>query len=168
MTQKELGKYEVEDQIAAAQQLSNLPYMDEDRTGIWGWSYGGFISTNCLLKGKDTFEMAIAVAPVTSWRFYDTIYTERYMQTPQENPTGYDDNSPFNYPELLKGDYLLVHGSGDDNVHVQNTMRMIEALVQANKQFDWAIYPDKNHGIYGGNTRLHLYTKMTNFVKEKL
>ncbi|WP_127139586.1 S9 family peptidase [Flagellimonas marinaquae] len=168
LTQKELGKYEVEDQIAAAQQLSSLPYIDENRTGIWGWSYGGFMSTNCLLKGNDTFEMAIAVAPVTSWRFYDTIYTERYMQTPQENPTGYDDNSPFNYPELLKGDYLLVHGSGDDNVHVQNTMRMIEALVQANKQFDWAIYPDKNHGIYGGNTRLHLYTKMTNFVKEKL
>jgi dipeptidyl-peptidase-4 len=168
LTQKELGKYEVEDQIAAAQQLSDLPYIDENRTGIWGWSYGGFMSTNCLLKGNDTFEMAIAVAPVTSWRFYDTIYTERYMQTPQENPTGYDDNSPFNYPELLKGDYLLVHGSGDDNVHVQNTMRMIEALVQANKQFDWAIYPDKNHGIYGGNTRLHLYTKMTNFVKEKL
>ncbi|MHA7864214.1 S9 family peptidase [Flagellimonas marinaquae] len=168
LTQKELGKYEVEDQITAAQQLSSLPYIDENRTGIWGWSYGGFMSTNCLLKGNDTFEMAIAVAPVTSWRFYDTIYTERYMQTPQENPTGYDDNSPFNYPELLKGDYLLVHGSGDDNVHVQNTMRMIEALVQANKQFDWAIYPDKNHGIYGGNTRLHLYTKMTNFVKEKL
>jgi dipeptidyl-peptidase-4 len=168
LTQKELGKYEVEDQITAAQQLSDLPYIDENRTGIWGWSYGGFMSTNCLLKGNDTFEMAIAVAPVTSWRFYDTIYTERYMQTPQENPTGYDDNSPFNYPELLKGDYLLVHGSGDDNVHVQNTMRMIEALVQANKQFDWAIYPDKNHGIYGGNTRLHLYTKMTNFVKEKL
>src|SRR6056297_885109 len=168
ITQKELGKYEVEDQIAAAQKLSELPYIDENRTGIWGWSYGGFMSTNCLLKGNDTFEMAIAVAPVTSWRFYDTIYSERYMQTPQENPTGYDDNSPFNYPELLKGKYLLVHGSGDDNVHVQNTMRMIEALVQANKQFDWAIYPDKNHGIYGGNTRLHLYTKMTNFVKGNL
>ncbi|MEC3964950.1 S9 family peptidase [Flagellimonas halotolerans] len=168
VTQKELGKYEVEDQIAAAQKLSERSYIDENRTGIWGWSYGGFMSTNCLLKGNDTFEMAIAVAPVTSWRFYDTIYTERYMQTPQENPTGYDDNSPFNYPELLKGNYLLVHGSGDDNVHVQNTMRMIEALVQANKQFDWAIYPDKNHGIYGGNTRLHLYTKMTNFVKENL
>ncbi|MCK0161593.1 S9 family peptidase [Allomuricauda sp. F6463D] len=168
ITQKELGKYEVEDQIAAAKKLSERSYIDEDRTGIWGWSYGGFMSTNCILKGNDTFEMAIAVAPVTSWRFYDTIYTERYMQTPQENPTGYDDNSPFNYPELLKGKYLLVHGSGDDNVHVQNTMRMIEALVQANKQFDWAIYPDKNHGIYGGNTSLHLYTKMTNFVKENL
>ncbi len=168
VTQLELGKYEVEDQIAAATSLSDLAYIDENRTGIWGWSYGGFMSTNCLLKGNEVFEMAIAVAPVTSWSFYDTIYTERFMKTPAENPSGYDDNSPFNYPELLKGKYLLVHGSGDDNVHVQNSMRMIEALVQANKQFDWAIYPDKNHGIYGGNTRLHLFTKMTNFIKENL
>ncbi|TDQ33314.1 S9 family peptidase [Zeaxanthinibacter enoshimensis] len=168
VTYQELGKYEVEDQIAAAKELSELPYIDPARTGIWGWSYGGFMSTNCLLKGNDTFEMAVAVAPVTSWRFYDTIYTERYMRTPQENASGYDENSPLNYPELLEGDYLLVHGSGDDNVHVQNTMRMIEALVQANKQFDWAIYPDRNHGIHGGNTRLHLYTKMTDFMIENL
>lgn len=168
LTYKELGKYEVEDQIAAAEELSKLPFIDETRTGIWGWSYGGFMSTNCLLKGNDVFEMAIAVAPVTSWRFYDTIYTERFMQTPQENPGGYDENSPLSYPELLKGKYLLVHGSGDDNVHVQNTMRMVEALVQANKDFEWAIYPDKNHGIYSGNTRLHLYTKMTNFIKSNL
>ncbi len=168
VTQKELGKYEVEDQIAAAKKLSELLYIDEERTGIWGWSYGGFMSTNCILKGNDTFEMAIAVAPVTSWAFYDTIYTERYMQTPQENPSGYDDNSPFNYPQLLEGDYLLIHGTGDDNVHVQNSMRMIEALIQADKQFDWGIYPDKNHGIYGGNTRIHLFNKMTNFIKEKL
>jgi len=168
VTQKELGKYEVEDQIAAAKKLSELPYIDEDRTGIWGWSYGGFMSTNALLKGSDIFEMAIAVAPVTSWRFYDTIYTERYMQTPQENPSGYDDNSPFNYPELLQGDYLLVHGSGDDNVHLQNSMRMIEALIQADKDFEWAIYPDRNHGIYGGNTRNHLFRKITEFAHEKL
>ncbi len=168
VTQKELGKFEVEDQISAAKKISELAYIDAARTGIWGWSYGGFMSTNAILKGNDTFEMAIAVAPVTSWRFYDSIYTERYMQTPQENPSGYDENSPFNYPEKLKGKYLLVHGTGDDNVHVQNTMRMIEALVQANKEFDWAIYPDKNHGISGGNTRLHLYTKMTNFIKENL
>ena len=168
MTQKELGKYEVEDQISAAKKLSELSYIDEDRTGIWGWSYGGFMSTNCLLKGNDVFEMAIAVAPVTSWRFYDTIYTERYMLTPQENASGYDENSPLNYPELLKGDYLLVHGSGDDNVHVQNTMRMAEVLIQANKQFDWAIYPDKTHGIYGGNTRIHLFNKMTDFIHEHL
>lgn len=168
VTYMNLVKYETEDQIAAAKELSKLPYIDENRTGIWGWSYGGHMSTNCLLKGNDTFEMAIAVAPVTSWRFYDTIYTERFMRTPQENPDGYDNESPFNYPELLKGKYLLVHGSGDDNVHVQNSMRMIEALVQANKSFDWAIYPDRNHGIYGGNTRLHLYTKMTQFVKDNL
>ncbi len=163
-----LVKLETEDQIAAAKKLGDLPFIDKDRIGIWGWSFGGHMSTNCLLKGSDVFKMAIAVAPVTSWRFYDTIYTERYMRTPQENPNGYDDNSPFNYPELLKGKYLLVHGSGDDNVHVQHTMRMVEALIQANKQFDWAIYPDKNHGIYGGNTRLHLYTKMHNFVKSNL
>jgi dipeptidyl-peptidase-4 len=163
-----LVKYETEDQIAAAKQLGSLPYVDAERIGIWGWSYGGHMSTNCLLKGNDVFKMAIAVAPVTSWRFYDTIYTERYMRTPQENPNGYDDNSPFNYPELLQGDYLLIHGSGDDNVHLQHTMRMVEALVQADKQFDWGIYPDKNHGIYGGNTRLHLYKKMTNFINEKL
>ncbi len=168
MTQKELGKYEVEDQISAARQLGQLPYIDAGRIGIWGWSYGGFMSSNCLFQGNDTFSMAIAVAPVTSWRFYDTIYTERYMTTPQENPTGYDENSPINHVEKLKGDFLLVHGSADDNVHVQNTMRLIEALVQANKPFDWAIYPDKNHGIYGGNTRLHLYNKMTDFVKESL
>ncbi len=168
ITYLNLVKYETEDQIQAAKQISELPYIDASRIGIWGWSFGGHMSTNCLLKGNDVFKMAIAVAPVTSWRFYDTIYTERFMRTPQENPIGYDDNSPFNYPELLKGDYLLVHGSGDDNVHVQHTMRMVEALIQADKQFDWAIYPDKNHGIYGGNTTKHLYTKMTNFLHEKL
>ncbi|MBT9187453.1 S9 family peptidase [Zobellia russellii] len=163
-----LVKYETEDQIAAAKELSKLPYIDENRTGIWGWSFGGHMSTNCILKGNDVFETAIAVAPVTTWRFYDTIYTERFLRTPEENPAGYDENSPLNYPEMLKGNYLLVHGSGDDNVHVQNSMRMIEALVQANKQFDWAIYPDKNHGIYGGNTRVHLFNKMTNFLQENL
>ncbi|MEH6659456.1 S9 family peptidase [Leeuwenhoekiella marinoflava] len=168
MTQKELGKYEVEDQIAAAQALGERDYVDADRIGIWGWSYGGFMASNCIFQGADTFKMAIAVAPVTSWRFYDSIYTERYMTTPQENASGYDTNSPLSHVGELKGKFLVVHGSADDNVHVQNTMRLIEALVQANKQFDWAIYPDKNHGIYGGNTRLHLYTKMTNFIKENL
>ena len=168
VTYLNLVKYETEDQIQAAKQIGSLPYIDASRIGIWGWSFGGHMSTNCLLKGNDVFKMAIAVAPVTSWRFYDTIYTERFMRTPQENPGGYDDNSPFNYPELLKGDYLLIHGSGDDNVHVQHTMRMVEALIQANKQFEWSIYPDKNHGIYGGNTTMHLYTKMTNFLHKKL
>ncbi|KAB8154354.1 prolyl oligopeptidase family serine peptidase [Kordia sp. TARA_039_SRF] len=168
VTYKELGKYEVEDQIDAAIELGKRSYVDKDKIGIWGWSYGGFMSSNAILKGNDVFSMAIAVAPVTSWRFYDTIYTERYMRTPQENASGYDDNSPINHVEKLKGDYLLIHGTGDDNVHVQNTMRMIDALIKANKQFDWMIYPDKNHGIYGGYTRLHLYTKMTKFVENTL
>ena len=168
VTQKNLGKLEVEDQTVAAQQLGAREYIDADRIGIWGWSYGGFMSSNCLFQSPDTFEMAIAVAPVTNWRNYDSIYTERYMTTPQENASGYDQNSPINHVDGLKGDFLLVHGSGDDNVHVQNTMQMVEALIQANKPFDWAIYPDKNHGIYGGNTRLHLYTKMTNFIQEHL
>lgn len=167
-TQKELGKYEVEDQIDAAKVIGKYNYVDASRIGIFGWSYGGFMSSNCLFQGADVFKMAIAVAPVTSWRYYDSIYTERYMQTPQENASGYDNNSPINHVSKLKGNFLLIHGTADDNVHVQNTMKMVEALVQANKQFDWAIYPDKNHGIYGGKTRLQLYTKMTNFIKEKL
>lgn len=169
VTQKELGKYEVEDQIMAAKMLSQESFIDKNNIGIWGWSYGGFMSTNCLLKGNDVFSTAIAVAPVTSWRFYDTVYTERYMTTPQENASGYDDNSPINYADKLKGKYLLVHGSGDDNVHPQNTMRMVNALVDANKQFDLFIYPDRAHGIRKGeNTRLHLYKKMTNFLLESL
>ena len=167
-TQKELGKYEVEDQIAAAKVFGTYPYIDASRIGIWGWSYGGFMASNCILKGADVFKMAVAVAPVTSWRFYDSIYTERYLQTPQENPTGYDDNSPINHVGKLKGKFLLIHGSADDNVHLQNTMQMMEALIQANKQFDSQIYPDKNHGIYGGKTRIQLFTKITNFIKENL
>ncbi|APZ44909.1 S9 family peptidase [Polaribacter reichenbachii] len=169
ITQKELGKFEVEDQIAAAKKLAERSYIDKNNIGIWGWSYGGFMSTNVLLKGNDIFTTAIAVAPVTSWRFYDTVYTERYMQTPQENASGYDDNSPINYADKLEGNYLLVHGTGDDNVHVQNSMRMINSLIEANKQFDMFIVPDRTHGIYKGrNTRLNLYTKMTNFVVEHL
>lgn len=168
MTYKELGKYEVIDQIEAAKELGKLAYIDASRIGIWGWSYGGFMSSNAILKGNDVFKMAIAVAPVTNWRYYDSIYTERFMQTPQENPTGYDDNSPINHVDKLKGSYLLVHGTADDNVHVQNTMQMVEALTQANRQFEWAVYPDKNHGIYGGKTRHHLFQKMTDFILKNL
>ena len=169
ITQKELGKYEVQDQISAAKKLAELPYIDNNNIGIWGWSYGGFMSTNCLLKGNDIFTAAIAVAPVTSWRFYDSVYTERYMQTPQENASGYDENSPINYADKLKGKFLLVHGTGDDNVHVQNSFRMINSLIAANKQFDMFIVPDRTHGIYRGrNTRLNLFTKMTNFIEENL
>ena len=167
-TYQQLGKLETEDQIDANRYLANLPYVDGSRIGIFGWSYGGYMSSLCLLKGADDFKMAIAVAPVTNWRYYDSIYTERYMRTPQENAAGYDDNSPINHVEKLKGKYLLVHGSADDNVHYQNTMEMTTALVNANKDFDMFIYPNKNHGIYGGYTRLHLFRKMTNFIKENL
>ena len=167
-TQKELGKFEVEDQFDAAKVIGNYPFVDKTRIGIFGWSFGGFMASNCIMKGNDVFKMAIAVAPVTNWRFYDSIYTERYMQTPQENSSGYDENSPINHVDKLKGKFLLIHGSGDDNVHVQNSMQMMEALIQANKQFDSQIYPDNNHGIYGGKTRIQLYTKMTNFILNNL
>ena len=164
-----LVKYETEDQIAAAKKLAKQPYIDEDNIAIWGWSFGGHMSTNCILKGNDVFSTAIAVAPVTSWRFYDTVYTERFLRTPQENAAGYDDNSPVNYADKLKGNYLLVHGTGDDNVHVQNSYRMINALIEANKQFDMFIVPDRAHGIRKGkNVRLNLYAKMTNFIEEHL
>ena len=168
VTYLNLVKFEAEDQIAAAQQLGNLSYIDAKRIGIWGWSFGGHMSLQCLLTGADTFAAAISVAPVTNWRFYDTIYTERFLQTPAENASGYDDNSPINYADQLTGKLLLIHGSGDDNVHVQNSMRMAEALIQADKDFEFMIYPDKNHGIYGGNTRIHLYRKMTNFIINNL
>ncbi len=168
VTYKQLGKYETQDQIEAAKYFASLPYVDPARIGVQGWSYGGYMSSLCLLKGADYFKAAIAVAPVTNWRFYDSIYTERYMQTPQENEDGYDENSPINHVEKLRGKYLLVHGMADDNVHLQNTSEMISALVDADKQFDLFVYPNKNHGIYGGNTRYHLYTKMTNFVLENL
>ncbi len=169
VTYKELGKYETIDQIEAAIELGNRAYIDADRIGIWGWSYGGFTSSNALLKGGDVFKMAIAVAPVTNWRLYDTVYTERYMQTPQENPKGYDQNSPLFFADQLKGKYLLVHGSGDDNVHVQNSMQMINALITADVPFDSELYPDRTHGIYRGkNTRLHLYKKMTDFILKNL
>lgn len=168
LTYGQLGKYETIDQIEAAQNLSSLPYIDENRTGIWGWSYGGFMSTSCLFKGADVFEMAIAVAPVTSWRYYDSIYTEIYMGLPKDNAEGYDDNSPLNHADKLKGKYLLIHGTADDNVHFQNAIELSEKLVQANKQFEEQFYMDKSHGIRGGNTSLHLYTRMTNFVLENL
>ena len=167
-TYLELGKLEVEDQISAARTLAKNINIDSSRIGIWGWSYGGFMAANCILKGSDVFKTAISVAPVTSWRFYDNIYTERYMRTPQENGSNYDENSPLSHADKLKGNYLLIHGTGDDNVHVQNSMRLSEALIQENKQFDFMLYPDKNHGIYGGMTSIHLYSKISNFIREKL
>lgn len=167
-TYQQLGKLEVEDYIETAKYLGSLGYINAARIGMYGWSYGGYMSSLALTKGADYYSMAIAVAPVTNWRFYDSIYTERYMRTPQENASGYDDNSPINHVEKMKGAYLLVHGTGDDNVHFQNSVEMTEALIRANKQFDFYMYPDRNHGIYGKNARLHLFTKMTDFIKKNL
>lgn len=168
VTYMQLGKYETIDQIETAKWLAKQNYVDPSRIGIWGWSYGGYLASLCITKGADVFKMAIAVAPVTTWRFYDTIYTERYLRTPQENPEGYDNNSPINFANLLKGKFLLVHGTGDDNVHFQNSVMFSEALIQANKPFEQAYYPNKAHGISGGNTSIHLYNKMTAFVLEYL
>ena len=167
-TYLELGKQETEDQIAAAKWLGDKPFIDADRIGIFGWSYGGFMALHCILQGNETFAAAISVAPVTNWKWYDSIYTERYMRTYKENTEGYDENSPIHYADRLKGDLLLVHGMGDDNVHFQHTAEMANALIMNNKQFDTYFYPNRNHGIYGGPTRLHLYTKMTNFLLNSL
>ena len=168
-TYGDLGKLETIDQIEVAKTLGKLPYINENKLGIWGWSYGGFVASNAILKGNDIFSTAIAVAPVTSWRFYDSVYTEKFLKTPQENPKGFDENSPIFFADKLKGNYLIVHGSGDDNVHVQNAYEMINALIFANKDFEQAIYPDRAHGIYKGrNTRIHLFSKMTNFIEKHL
>ena len=163
-TYKQLGKFETEDQIEAAKYLGGLGYVDSRRIGIFGWSYGGYMSSMCLTVGASYFKAGIAVAPVTNWRFYDNIYTERFMRTPQENPIGYDDNSPITHAKRLNGKLLLVHGTGDDNVHVENTLQFVDALIKANKQFDMMLYPNRDHGIYGGVTRLNLYTRMTDFI----
>ena len=168
VTYQKLGHYETIDQIEAAKYLGKLPYTDASRIGIFGWSYGGFMSSLCLLKGNDVFKAAIAVAPVTSWRWYDSIYTERYMRTEEENPDGYKNNSPVYFADQLKGHYLLVHGGGDDNVHYQQSAEMMNALIDANKQFDTYTYHNRNHGISGGTTRMHLYNKMTNFLNDQL
>jgi dipeptidyl-peptidase-4 len=168
MTYKQLGKYETIDQIEGAKYLGTLPNIDKTRIGIFGWSYGGYMASSCLFKGADVFKASIAVAPVTNWKWYDSIYTERYMQTEKENAQGYKENSPVYFANLLKGNYLLIHGTADDNVHFQNSVEMSNNLIANNKQFDTYFYPNRNHGIYGGNARLHLYQKMTNFLKEKL
>ena len=167
-TYMQLGKLETVDQIETAKYLSTLDYVDKDRIGVWGWSFGGYLSTLCMTKGADYFKAGIAIAPVTNWRYYDNIYTERFMRKPQENGASYDENSPINHVKLLKGKYLLVHGTADDNVHLQNTFELVDALVSKNKQFEMQIYTNKNHGIYGGYTRYHLYNRVTNFILNNL
>jgi len=163
-----LGRYESDDQVEVAKYLGTLSYVDKNNIAIFGWSYGGFMTLLSLEKGGELFKAGIAVAPVTSWRFYDSVYTERYMRTPEENPEGYDDNSPLSHAGDIKGRLLIIHGSADDNVHAQNTFEFTEKMVQENVQFDMAIYTNRNHVIRGGNTTMHLYTKMTNFLKEQL
>ena len=169
-TYGDLGRMECEDAIEAARWLGQQSWVDKDRIGIWGWSFGGYLSTLSLLKGNDVFKMAIAVAPVMNWRYYDNIYTERFLGLPKDNAKGYDENSPLNFANQLKGNYLLIHGTGDDNVHFQNSAEMVEKLEEAGKQFEFRIYPNKNHSIYDntGNTRLNLYQLMTDFIERKL
>lgn len=167
-TYMDLGHLESDDQIDAAKYLGSLNYIDEKNMAIWGWSYGGFMSTLCLAKGSDVFKAAIAIAPVTNWRFYDSVYTERYMRTPKENPDGYDKNSPIYWAPKIKGKYLLCHGTADDNVHYQNTAELTEVLVQSDIQFQMMSYTNRNHSIYGGNTRRHLYKLFTNFLEDNL
>lgn len=169
-TYLQLGKFEIEDQIDAAKWAGNLPFVDKNNIGHWGWSFGGFMSSLAITKGSEVFSAAVAVAPVTNWRFYDNIYTERFMRTPQENAKGYDDNSPINFTNRIKGKYLLIHGTADDNVHFQNATQMVSALVKSNIDFESAYYPNKNHGISGGldNTSFHLWSKMTNWILDNM
>lgn len=163
-----MGELESRDQVEAAQALGKLPYIDKNRIAIWGWSFGGYNTLMAMSVGNGTFKAGIAVAPPTDWKYYDTVYTERFMRTPQENFEGYAATSPIRLAKNLQGKLLLVHGTADDNVHFQQTMDYAEALVQAGKQFDMQVYKDRNHGIYGGNTRYHLYTRMSNFLLDNL
>ncbi|WP_138430522.1 S9 family peptidase [Fodinibius saliphilus] len=166
---KKLGQYEVQDQIASAKYLiDEYNFIDESRLGIWGWSYGGYMSSLVLAQANDIFSTAIAVAPVTNWKYYDTIYTERFMQTPQMNPEGYKKGSPLTYAGQIKGEYLLVHGTGDDNVHFQNAVEMVDKLIAEDVQFETMYYPNRSHGIYGGNTRNHLFKMLNNFIIDNL
>ncbi len=168
LTYKQLGKYELEDHITGAKFLASLDYVDGSRIGIWGWSYGGYMTTLAMTKGGGLFKMGIAVSPVTNWRFYDTVYTERYLRTPQLNASGYDENSPSTFAKDLQGNFLLIHGTGDDNVHFQNSVVLQDALINAGKQFQSFYYPDKHHVIQGEKTRFHLYSMMVDYVLENL
>lgn len=166
-TYKQLGHLESDDLIAVAKHLGTLPYVDSKRIAIWGWSYGGFMSTLCLCR-SDVFKAGVAVAPVTSWRFYDSVYTERFMQKPDQNGDGYDAYSPLSLAKNLKGRYFILSGTADDNVHNQNQMEMVDALTQAGIQFDMMTYPNRNHGLYGGYTRLHVYDTILRWLDNNL
>ena len=166
-TYLKLGQLEAADQVEAALWLGQQSYVDKKHIAIWGWSFGGFNTLMSMSEGRGVFCAGIAIAPPTTWRYYDTIYTERYMRTPQENPSGYDDN-PLNRVNSLQGALMIVHGLADDNVHYRNTAEYCEALIQADKDFRQQIYADRNHSIYGGNTRNHLFRQCVNFLKENM
>ena len=164
-----IGKYEPADQVEAAKYLGSLPYVDENNIGIWGWSFGGYNTIMSMSQDEAVFKAGVAVAAPTDWRFYDTVYTERYMRTPKENKEGYDNGSAIVNADKLHGKLLLVHGTADDNVHLRNMIRYTHALNQANKEFEMALYPDSNHSIYhGSNTRFHLFTRIAKFFIENL
>lgn len=163
-----LGKNEINDQIDVAKYLGSLPYIDANRIGFWGWSYGGYMASLAITKGADVFKTAIAVAPVTNWRYYDNIYTERYMRKPSENGSNYDENSPIFHVNKIKGNYLIIHGTADDNVHFQNSADMVDAMIKNGIRFDSEYYPNKNHGISGGKTRYHLFDRISRYIIEKL
>ncbi len=165
---KNMGHIEVLDQLDAVEYIKSQPFTDTSRLGVWGWSFGGYMTSLLMTKGNGVFKCGIAVAPVTNWRFYDSIYTERFLQLPKDNASGYDENSPINFAKDLQGKLLVVHGSTDDNVHMQNTMEFTTALVKAGKAFDMFIYPNKSHSISGATYRRHLYDKMTNYILENL
>ncbi|MDR0796122.1 MAG: DPP IV N-terminal domain-containing protein [Tannerella sp.] len=167
-TYLKMGELEAKDLVEAAQALTQFAYIDGKRLGIWGWSFGGYSTLMSMSMGNGTFKAGIAVASVTDWRYYDTVYTERFMRTPQENANGYNTTSPIQLAKNLQGKLLLIHGTADDNVHFKQSLDYAEALVQAGKQFDMHIYRDRDHGISGGNTRLHLYTKMSFFLMDNL
>jgi dipeptidyl-peptidase-4 len=165
---RDIGKWMIYDHIEGAKYLAKLPYVDKERIGIWGWSGGGYLTLMALTKGSDYFKTGIAVASVSDFRFYDSIWTERYMGLPQDNAAGYDSTSALNYVDKYKGNLLIIHGAADDNVHTQNSMQFIEKMQSANKQFNLMLYPGKNHSLLGRNTRLHLYTLMTDFILKNL
>ncbi len=163
-----LGVKEAKDQVETAKYLSTLPYIDGNRIGIWGWSFGGYNTLMSMSEGTPIFKAGVAIAAPTDWRFYDSVYTERFMRTPKENMEGYEASSAINRANKLHGELLLIHGSADDNVHLRNAAEYSEALVQADKQFDMQVYTNRNHGIFGGNTPHHLLTRVSNFFIENL
>jgi dipeptidyl-peptidase-4 len=165
---KQMGKVELEDQLIGVDYLKSLAYVDPERIGVWGWSYGGYMTLLSLFNAPETFRAGVSVAPVTDWRLYDSIYTERYMKLPKDNQAGYEASAPVTHADDLADPLLLMHGDADDNVHMQNSIVLMKQLIAAGKDFDFMLYPQKKHGISGSAERLHLYRKMTAFFDRNL